>query len=308
MSLSLRTGQHSAPVVAIDLGSNSFHLLVAAVDRHGLLQPVEVRAHKVQLALDMVEGRLSAAAIARGLDCLADFAAFTRGLAPARVRVVGTQALRQAVNRQAFIDPAGRILGHPVDVVSGEDEAALAYFGVTTGLGNCPESRLVIDVGGGSTELVIGCADQVQRACSVAVGCVTGLAHFPGGEINSSHMAAAQQAATKHFAAAAEALAQPWQLAVGCSGTLLAIEQVLIRQGWSRQGISAEGLLALRQALLAFKSIDAVSFQGLKEDRRSIFATGVAIVLALFEVFRLDSMQLSAAGLREGIAWQLLQQ
>lgn len=304
--------EESAPVVAIDLGSNSFHLLVARRGDNGLLKPITAQAHKVQLGLGMVDGCLSESAIARGLECLDQFAGIIQGSQAAQVRVVGTQALREATNQAAFIDPASKKLGHTIEVISGEVEAALAYCGVVSQLNvtsvDSMVPRLIVDIGGGSTELVVGRGHQVLRSCSVAVGCVAGLQFFPGGVITSDHIDTAQQAAFEQFAAAALALrlGGEWQLAIGCSGTLLAVEQVLIQQGWVEQGINLAGLQKLRQALLQFDCIEAVSFQGLCEARRSIFATGVAIVLALFEAFELDSMQLSNAGLREGVAWQLL--
>jgi exopolyphosphatase/guanosine-5'-triphosphate,3'-diphosphate pyrophosphatase len=297
--------------VAIDLGSNSFHLLLAASTGCGQLLPMAIRAQKVQLALDMVDQRLSPLAIERGLRCLHEFAEFTRGMHTSRVKIVGTQALRQAVNQLQFTIPASEILGHPIEIVSGEQEAALAYYGVATEWRgqsmDAAQSRLVVDVGGGSTELVVGRGDQVECASSVAVGCVAGLQYFPAGTITASNMDAAQQAARVQFDLAAEQLDCQWQQAVGCSGTLLAVEQVLIQQGWSQQGINRQGLLKLRQVLLGFDCIEAVSFQGLREERRSIFATGVAITLALFEALNLKTMLLSRAGLREGIAWRLLQ-
>jgi exopolyphosphatase/guanosine-5'-triphosphate,3'-diphosphate pyrophosphatase len=299
------------PVVAIDLGSNSFHLLLASSTSCGQLLPMAVRAQKVQLALDMVDRRLSPLAIERGLSCLRDFAEFTRGMHTSRVKVVGTQALRQAVNQLQFTIPASDILGHPIEIVSGEQEAVLAYHGFATEWRqqskHAEQLRLVVDVGGGSTELVIGRGDQAGRACSVEVGCVTGLQYFPGGTISAANMDTAQQAARAQFDHAAQLLGCQWQLAVGCSGTLLAVEQVLIQQGWSQQGINRQGLLSLRQALLGFERIDVVEFRGLCEQRRSIFATGVAITLGLFEALNLQTMQLSRGGLREGIAWRLLQ-
>ncbi|MFA7554937.1 MAG: hypothetical protein WCY88_11855 [Spongiibacteraceae bacterium] len=302
-------------VVAIDLGSNSFHLLEAKLSSSGKLHAVNARAHKVQLGLDMVDRQLSASAIQRGLACIQQFSSYTQGRNPACVKVVGTQALRLATNKQDFIVPASEMLGQPINIVSGEEEACLAYTGVAAELTGSA-MRLVIDVGGGSTEFGLGRGVQFISGLSVAVGCVSWLQYFQQGVISADSLACAQQAASEEFArilpvlaksgSAGPALRESAQFAVGCSGTLQAVEQVLTQQRWSVGGITRQGLERLKQALLNFDSIDAVSFQGLREERRSIFATGVAIVLALFEVFQFQSVRLSSAGLREGIAWQLL--
>jgi exopolyphosphatase/guanosine-5'-triphosphate,3'-diphosphate pyrophosphatase len=310
MTLIQTSNELSESVVAIDLGSNSFHLLVATKDGSGGLVAINKKAKKVQLALNMVDQRLSIEAIDRGLECLRGFAEYTKSIPSSRVAIIGTQALRQALNSDDFIIPASRILGHSIEIVSGEKEAVLAYYGVAT---SCSEKadqdleRLVVDIGGGSTELTVGKGQKIRSACSVAVGCVTGLQYFPLGEINTVNIDTAKKAAVEQFSIAAAQIKNNWQLVLGCSGTLLAVEQVLIQQGWVKQGISRSGLQKLYLALLEFDCIDEVTFQGLDEARRSIFATGVAITLALFDVFNIDSMRLSNGGLREGIAWSLLQ-
>lgn len=294
-------------VVAVDLGSNSFHLLQARQGPGTSLLALSTKVCKVQLGLDMQDRQLSTAAIARGLACLHDFASYTRSTPAGRVRIVGTQALRIAANRQAFIDPAMEILGQSIDIISGAEEAELAYLGVgAAGVGPAKDQpQLVVDIGGGSTEFAVGCGPAMQQCQSVAVGCVTLLAHFPGGAINVSGFEAAYQGACRSFIGPAKKLAGAWQLSVGCSGTLLAIEQVLMAQGWCASGISRSALYQLKAALLAFDSVEAVRFQGLHEDRRSIFASGLAIVLALFDSFAIEAMALSPSGLREGLAWQL---
>ncbi len=306
-------------VVAIDLGSNSFHLLQARLGPSGL-EPLAVMAQKVQLGLGMVDNRLSAEAIARGLACLQDFAVYTRDKPGSMVRVVGTQALRQASNQHDFIALASDVLQHPIEVISGEEEAELAYLGVEAALSSPSRPLLVVDIGGGSTELVAANDGVMDAVATIPVGCVSYLKYFPGGAISEEALKTAQAAAIDQFASISSRFVDKWQLAVGCSGTLLAVGQVLLQQGWlcskhhnakhchaeSLLSISRAGLEALRAALLTFDSIDAIRFQGLSEDRRSIFASGIAIVLALFDSFAIDTMQLSLAGLREGVAWNLL--
>ena len=298
----------SSSVVAIDLGSNSFHLLEAELDIEGNLKPLTMLAQKVQLGLDMKDGQLRPEAIQRGLDCLASYRRHSSGRLATRVRVVGTQALRLAKNQQAFLLPAEALLGQAIEVISGEEEAALAYAGVVTALTPTQEdeSRLVVDIGGGSTELALGQGELLQQAESLQVGCVSWLSYFPDGRITQDYLNQARRAAAEQFDAVAERLSAVRPLAIGCSGTLLAVEQVLIQQGWSRRGITRQGLQQLEQALLGFERLSEVQFHGLLEDRRSIFASGLAIVMALFDSLQLDTMMLSQAGLREGIAWRLL--
>jgi exopolyphosphatase/guanosine-5'-triphosphate,3'-diphosphate pyrophosphatase len=293
-------------VIAIDLGSNSFHLLEARLGAAGL-ETVAVHAQKVQLGLGMTDALLPAA-IARGLDCLQDFARYTRGNSPARVKVVGTHALRQAVNRQEFIGPATEILQQPIDIISGEEEASLVYLGVKPGL-PVQQSTLVVDIGGGSTELVTGLGGVIKTVATVPAGCVSYLRFFPDGRIDPSTLTAAETAARAELTPVASQFAGGWKQAVGCSGTLLAVAGVLCRLGLAEQGqISRKALQDLRLAILQFGSIAELNFQGLNKNRRNIFAPGVAIVTALFDSFGIDNMQLSPSGLREGIAWHLLKQ
>jgi exopolyphosphatase/guanosine-5'-triphosphate,3'-diphosphate pyrophosphatase len=139
-------------LAAVDLGSNSFHLIVARIE-HGELRPTQVLSEKVQLGAGLEDNRLSGDAIKRGLDCLARFSQLLQSVEPQRLRVVGTQALRRARNRREFTDAARRVLGAPVEVIYGREEARLVYLGVAHTLSDDAHSRLVIDIGGGSTEV-----------------------------------------------------------------------------------------------------------------------------------------------------------
>lgn len=290
-------------VAALDLGSNSFHLLVAEVSDNGW-RPLLRLGEKVQLAAGLTDGYLSLSAIERGLECLRRFAPHVRGLPPDCVRAVATHTLRVARNRGQFLAPAQRLLGHLPEVISGEEEAALVFRGVA-----CPEDprpQLVVDVGGGSTELALGRAGSLWQLVSAPLGCVTYLQYFPGGAIS----AAAYDSA---YAAACDNLRRHWQgglapevQVIGSSGTLLALEQVLQQQGRFAGGIERPALARLRGALLQFERIDEVRFQGLSESRRSVFATGLAIAEALFDTLGIERMTLSQAALREGVVADLL--
>ena len=159
-------------LAAIDLGSNSFHLIIAKIE-HGEMRPVEALAEKVQLGAGLEDERLSQEAIDRGLECLSRFAELLKSVEPERVRAVGTNALRIARNRHAFTLPARRILGTRVDVIYGREEARLVYLGVAHTLADDVTSRLVIDIGGGSTELIVGQRFEPQRLESLQMGCVS---------------------------------------------------------------------------------------------------------------------------------------
>lgn len=299
------SGVRQERVAALDLGSNSFHVLVAETTSTGWRALVR-DGEKVQLAAGLQNDSLSATAIARGLDCLARFAPHLRDLPGTAVRAVGTHALRVASNRDEFLVPAQQLIGHPIRVIDGEDEARLIYRGATASSGR----QLVIDIGGGSTEIVLGTGAHIEQLASVPIGCITLLRFFPDGRIDAALLQAAVAAVAQHIRAVwptsdRTAVALGAEV-IGCSGTLLAVEQILLRAGWSSSGINAAGLQHLRAALLSYQQIDAVQFEGLSESRRGVFATGLAIVLALFEVLGIECMQLSKGALREGLITELL--
>lgn len=292
-------------VAALDLGSNSFHVLVATTTPTGWQSMVR-QGEKVQLAAGLQDGNLGTAAIARGLDCLARFAPHLRDLPAGAVRAVGTHALRVAANRDEFLLPAQQLIGHPIRVIDGLEEARLIYRGAAASSGR----QLVIDIGGGSTEIVLGSGMHIEQLASVPIGCITLLRFFPDGRIDAALLAAAVAAAAQHIRAAWPGCNQGAMAlgaeVIGCSGTLLAVEQILLRAGWSASGITGAGLQQLRAALLGYRQIDAVQFEGLSESRRGVFATGLAIVLALFEVLGIERMQLSKGALREGLIAELV--
>jgi exopolyphosphatase / guanosine-5'-triphosphate,3'-diphosphate pyrophosphatase len=290
-------------IAALDLGSNSFHLLVAEVRDDGWQAQLR-SGDKVQLAAGLQNGFLDDAAIQRGLGSLQRLASLLQPLPSAAVRVVGTHTLRVARNRDAFILPAQRLLGHPIEVISGAAEASLVYRGVV----DCNRAgpQLVIDIGGGSTELALGQGAVVGQLASIPVGCVTCRAHFPDDRLDPSLFAHAYERVCAQLRAHWGHGLPPAVAVTGSSGTLLAIEQVLIGQGWSEGGITREGLRRLEGALLTYRRLDAVQFPGLSARRRSVFATGVVIARALFDTLGIETMRLSSAALREGLATELV--
>ncbi len=294
-------------LAAIDLGSNSFHLIVARIE-HGEMRPVEVLAEKVQLGAGLEQGRLSADAIQRGLDCLSRFAQLLDSLEPTRIRAVGTNALRQAKNRLDFTLPAKEILGSRVDVIYGREEARLVYLGVAHTLADDANSRLVVDIGGGSTEFVIGERFEPQKLESLQMGCVSyGRKCFPGDVINAKNYRLAYDRArveTSHIRHRYRA--EHWAECVGSSGTLNAIESIVTLNGWSDGGITRKSLSKLQQKLLSFGRFDEIQLEGLSENRRNVIVPGVAIASALFDILGVEHMRTSRGALREGVIYDLM--
>jgi exopolyphosphatase / guanosine-5'-triphosphate,3'-diphosphate pyrophosphatase len=294
-------------LAAIDLGSNSFHLAITRVE-HGEARPVERIAEAVQLAANMEDELLSAEAIARGLECLARFRQAIDSVKPGKVRVVGTNALRVARNAREFCRAGEAILGYPLEVVSGREEARLIYLGVAHSLAN-DTSRLVVDIGGGSTEFIIGERFEPQLMESLYMGCVSYADRFfPKGKISAKAFDEA------YFSAYGEMLnirktylKKGWQDVVGSAGTLRAIESVIVAQGWAASGISAGNLEKLKQLLLSFDSTKSLGkLDGLVEKRRGVFPSGLAITCAIFDALKLDEMRTSVGALREGIVYDTI--
>jgi exopolyphosphatase/guanosine-5'-triphosphate,3'-diphosphate pyrophosphatase len=294
-------------VAAIDLGSNSFHLLVARIE-HGEVRPVETLAEKVQLGAGLEDNLLSQEAIDRGLECLSRFAQLLDSMEPAQIRIVGTHALRIARNRHAFTIPARHILGARVDVVYGREEARLVYLGVAHTLADDAQSRLVVDIGGGSTEFIIGERFEPRHLESMQMGCVSyGKACFPGGAINLDNYYRAYEMARENASEIRHLFhSRNWAECVGSSGTLQAIDGVLTLNGWSEGGITRQGLRELEQRLLAFESMDDIDIEGLATARRNVILPGVAITSALFDVLDISHMRTSKGALREGVIYDLI--
>ena len=294
-------------LAAVDLGSNSFHLIIAKIE-HGEIRPVEVLAEKVQLGAGLENGVLSQESIDRGLACLGRFAQMLESVEHERIRIVGTNALRVAKNRRDFTQPAKQILGSRVDVIYGREEARLVYLGVAHALADDEQSRLVIDIGGGSTEFIIGERFEPQSLESLQMGCVSyARSYFPNNVISAANFHQAYATAcieTSHIRQRYNS--SRWVECVGSSGTLQAIEGILTQNGWSESGIQREGLAQLEKHLLSFHTFDEIELDGLSPNRRNVIAPGVAIASALFDILRIDTMRTSKGALREGVIYDLM--
>ena len=300
--------RESNQIAAVDLGSNSFHMIIAQ-QRQGELRTVEKRGEKVQLAAGLNEkGYLSEEAMQRGLECLRGFAKHLRGFKPEAVTIVATNALRVARNRSDFITRAEEILGFQIELIAGREEARLIYLGVSHTQADDEGKRLVIDIGGGSTEFIIGERFESKALESLFMGCVSYSSQFfPNGEITDLNFHRAVARARRELLEIQQAYkAIGWNEVIGSSGTIRATEQVLINKGWSEQGITREGLNKLCQWLTSHKNTADIDLPGFKPQRQQVFIAGVAILKGIFDTFKIKMMHYSDGALREGALWDLI--
>lgn len=296
-------------VAAIDLGSNSFHMIVARLEESGTLSIIDRLRENVRLGggLDK-NGIIDESAQKRAFECLETFAQRIRELPQSAVRVAGTNTLRVAKNAQAFVEKAEDILNHSIEVIAGREEARLIYLGVAHGLATKEGKRLVIDIGGGSTEFIIGRGMTPLRRESLYTGCVSASKRFfNDGKITKKTMKAAEtEAALTLFPQAPDFKAGKWDEAIGCSGTIKAIANIVHQQGWCLDGISYKSLQKLREALLEAKHIDNVSLAGLSDSRKPVITGGLSVLLAIFKTLNIEQMQVSDQSMREGLLYDLV--
>lgn len=295
-------------IAAVDLGSNSFHLVVAQ-PQDGHLKVVDRLRDVIRLAAGFdAQNRLSDEVCDTALRCLDRFGQRIRHLPPGAVRAVGTNALRKARNSASFITRAEAALGHHIDIVSGYEEARLIYLGVSHGLQDDAELRLVIDIGGGSTEVITGRRFEPEIMESLHIGSVSmSVAHFRDGAIDARRMRAAEIIARQELEPIEEAISDArWQSAIGASGTMESVAAVLAHNGWAKDGITREGLLKLRAAMIAAGHVERLGDIGVPAERRPVFPGGVAILLGAFEELRIERMRVSDSALREGLLYDLM--
>ncbi len=299
-------------VAAVDLGSNSFHLLIGRVDESSLghqIYPLDSLKEVVRLAAGLgADKKLDQASQSRAILALQRFGERLRSFSPDRVRAVATNTLRVAKNGAEFLKTAEAALGFPIEVIAGQEEARLIYAGVAHSLPRDGQRRLIIDIGGGSTEFIIGADYQPRVLESVYVGCVRfSREFFPGGVITRTGMKSAILSAREEIQVIREAFKeQGWQQAVGSSGTAKAIVEVLVSNGLSPDGITAEALEKLRNLLVKAGRAEDSGLQGLKPDRLPVFAGGVAIMSAIFDELDIDVMHYGEGALRLGVLYDLV--
>lgn len=295
-------------VAAVDLGSNSFHMIVAELRANELVIVDRLR-EMVRLGAGLTPQRsLNQEVQLRALACLERFGQRLRGLPHSCVRAVGTNTLREARNSGPFLAMAERALGHPIEIIAGIEEARLIYQGVAKSLAPDGKRRLVMDIGGGSTEYIIG-VDKVPRDKeSLRMGCVSmSLEHFPDGKVTAKRFKKAVIAAQRELEPFEHLFRRErWDEAVGASGTLRAVNKLIVGRGWSKGGISLAGLNQLTEALLAAGKIDKLSFPDVDPDRYLSLGGGLAIIQATFKSLGVQHMQVSDGALREGLLYDLL--
>ena len=295
-------------LAAVDLGSNSFRLEVARV-AGDQLYPLDSLKETVRLAGGLGEDKLlDEATQARALACLQRFGERLRGLSPDAIRCVGTSALRVARNADIFLPLAETALGHPIEIVAGREEARLIYLGVAHSLPASPERRLVVDIGGGSTEVIIGQGLKPHERESLHMGCVNfSNRFFAGGAVDKTALKAAEIAARVEVERIARQFSRGnWQQAVGSSGSARALREIIEQSGWSTCGITADGLARLRSQFIKAGHVDALDLPGLTRDRRPVIAGGFAIMAGLFAELEIEHMDVAETAMREGILYDLL--
>lgn len=297
----------SAEVAAVDLGSNSFHLVVAR-EQGADLQVLDRLREPVRIAAGLDgEKRLAPDVQDRALACLERFGQRLAGIPRRRVRVVGTNTLRKLRKSPEFIKAAEKALGHRIEVIAGLEEARLVYAGVTHGFTG-PARRLVVDIGGGSTELIIGKGAETRLLESVALGCVTHTQRFfADGEITEKRMRKARIAARVELEFLEDRYRKAgWDVAIGSSGTVRGAWRVMRGNGWAEDEITEAGIEKTVELLIKTGHADKIDYPDLREDRRAVFAGGVAVLAGIFDSLKVERMLTSENALREGVLYDLL--
>ena len=295
-------------IAAIDLGSNSFRLQVGRIV-NDQIYPLDGLKEAVRLAAGLSPDKmLDLASQQRGVGALQRFHERLRDFPPTRVRAVATNTLRVAKNAPEFLIRAEAALGFPIEIIAGREEARLIYVGVAHTLPDPHRQQLVVDIGGGSTEFIIGKSFESQLLESRYMGCVGySLRYFPEGRIDKRAFKEAELAARRELQTISAAYREAgWEEAVGSSGTAKAIVEILEQNGLSASGITREGLEKLKALLLRAGSLDNIDLAGLKGDRLPVILGGFAIMSAIFKEFELEHMVFSEGALRLGVLYDLL--
>ncbi len=297
-------------LAVIDLGSNSFQMVVARSDQ-GLLHIVDRLREPVALARGLdADNNLDAATCEVGLQCLSRMGERLREIPSAAVRAVGTNTLRRARNARPFLQDAEVALGHPIELISGKEEARLIYQGVIHNMPEFPRRRLVVDVGGGSTELILGHGSQPIERDSIQIGHLRWAMKFFDGKATPKAFRKAETRARLELGGLKRRYrALGWEIAVGSSGTSRAIDAIVAAAGWADRGLTRPSLDRLTELIVEARTpagLVALNLPGLSPDRAQVLAGGVAILKAVFDTLHIDEMTASAGAMREGVLYDLL--
>lgn len=291
---------------AVDLGSNSFRLHVGAFDGE-TMRIVRTAREQIRLGAGLdAEGRLTPQAMQSALQCLRDFRTVLGEYELDAVRVVATNTLRVAKNASEFVPQAEQAIGYPIEIISGEEEGRLIYMGVSSVLPE-DEQRLVVDIGGGSTEVIVGRGADILQVESFSIGTAGhSLTFFPGGRIDGPSFEAAVLAARSTFEDAAPLYkAQTWTNAYGSSGTIRTTAEVIAKNAIGDGRMSLASLRELAARLIGFGNIGRVNLTGIRPDRAIAVAGGLAILIGLMQELEIDTLHPVDAGLRMGVLWDL---
>lgn len=300
--------QNGTLLAAVDLGSNSFRLEIGRLE-HGQINRTEYLKETVRQGNGLDPDRnLTPDAMQRGWDCLARFGERLAGFKKAQVRAVATQTLREARNRDVFLAKAHKILGFPIDVIPGREEARLIYQGVAHMLPQSTERRLVVDIGGRSTEMIIGKALDAQVVESYRVGSVAwSMKYFADGQFNARAFETAEIAAKAVLEDAVNGYrAINWDVAYGSSGTIGAVADALAAAGRTPGLVTREGLDWLLDRLIKAQSADRLKIEGMRDDRRAVIGGGVSVLRAVFDLLGIEQMRAATGSLRHGVLYDLV--
>ncbi len=301
------SSEPSSVIAAVDLGSNSFHMVVAQ-DQHGQLKVVDRMREMVRLGAGLNSaGKLSEEAKERAIECLQRFGQRLQEVHADSVRVVGTNTLRVAKKSTEFIQRAEEALGHPIQIISGVEEARLIYQGTIHSITGPEGNWLVVDIGGGSTELIIGNKGDPLLMESVQMGCVViSEKYFAEGALEKKKFKKALVAAKLQLQPIISKLKElNWNHVVGTAGTIRTISELMREFELSEQGITYKGINTLIEKLQEAEHIDNVNFNSLAKERKPVFAGGIVVLKAIFSELGVKKMMISDGGLREGLLFDL---
>lgn len=300
--------QNGTLLAAIDLGSNSFRLEIGRY-HSGHIERIEYLKETVRQGSGLDENKvLNQAAMQRGWECLARFAERLKGFKKQQVRAVATQTLREATNREEFLRQAQAILGFAIEVVSGQEEARLIYQGVSRLLPQSEEKRLVVDIGGRSTEMILGEGYEARNMESYRLGSVAWSGkYFPRGQFSPAAFKTAEVAAKAVLDQALDSFPpSEWTVAYGSSGTVGAVADILGANGWATGVITRSGLDWLVDRMIKAGHVDQFKLEGLKEDRKPVIGGGVSVLHAIFDLFDIQQMLPAQGALRHGALYDLI--
>lgn len=311
MSKNISNARRSGLLAAVDLGSNSFRLLIGQIESTSLgeqIRPVDTMKEPVRLAAGLApDGYLDIEARQRGMAALARFGERLAKFEPDTVRAVATNALRVASNANAFLVPGQTALGFPIEVISGREEARMIYLGAAHSLPRDSADRLVVDIGGGSTELIVGRDDEAKLVESAPIGCVSlSRQFFPDGKVTAKAMEKARVTARDALAPYAEAYRKHgWQYSAGTSGTAKSLAQISDSNFGAAQ-VTNESMAQIAEVLVREGDASTSKITGLRADRRPILPGGLALMMAVFDEFGIENMRYCDGALREGAMHDLL--